>query len=340
MGATALRLAHYQQADLMYSLADETGLIVWAEIPFVHDWSGQEDKNAIQQIKELILQNYNHPSICFWGLWNEVRDYKNRKDAPPVLLTKELNRIADSLDTGRITVSASDRDMGAPMVGITEVQAWNKYFGWYYGDYKDMGPWLDKTHKEFPEVKIGISEYGIGGNINHQDIAKLEKPDGRFFPEQEQTKYHELTWPQLKKRDFVWGSFIWNMFDFSVNNWNRGGTSHLNHKGLVSFDRKIRKDAFYYYKAQWSKEPVVHITESRNSERTSPNANLKVYCNLDKVDLYINGELVGTEIPDADSKIANFQDIQLKKGINQLDAVGISGDTKTTHHVEWYYFPK
>ncbi len=318
IGATALRLSHYQHSNITYDLTDKKGILTWAEIPFVHDYSGREGKNAKQQLTELITQNYNHPSIFVWGLWNEVRAYKSPEE-PCVILTKELNELAHELDKTRITTSASDRGMKSNMGNITDLQAWNKYFGWYYGKYEDMATWLDKSHKNYPDRRIGISEYGVGGNIYHQDKSKLEKPNGNFFPEQEQSYYHELTWKILKDRPYVWGTFIWNMFDFSVAGWNRGGISSLNHKGLVTFDRETKKDAFYFYKANWSDEPVLYIAERRHVNRDSNHVTVKVYTNLDaQIELSVNGKKVAVQDQKSDVNIMKFENVELSEGKNTI----------------------
>ncbi len=319
IGATAVRLSHYQHSDLTYQLADEKGLLVWAEIPFVHDYSGREGENAKQQLKELILQNYNHPSIYVWGLWNEVRAYDSPEEAC-VILTKELNDLAHLLDPTRLTTSASDRGMESNMGNISDLQAWNKYYGWYYGEYPDMGKWLDDYHQKYPERPVGISEYGIGGNIFQQDITKLEKPSGNYFPEPEQTKYHEITWNILKDRPFIWSSFIWNMFDFSVAGWNRGGTPNLNHKGLVTFDRSTKKDAFYFYKANWSKKPTLHISNKRMHQNNGEINEIKVFTNLSKITLYINDRKIKT-IKNTSNTVL-FKNIQLVKGQNHISIQG------------------
>lgn len=315
IGATALRLAHYQHSDMTYQLTDEKGILVWTEIPFVHDYSGREGENAKQQLTELILQNYNHPSIFVWGLWNEVRAYQS-PDEPCVLLTKQLNELAHQLDSTRPTISASDRGMESNMGNITDLQAWNKYFGWYYGDYNDMGSWLDKSHHDYPNRPLAISEYGVGGNIYQQDASKLEKPNGNYFPEIVQSNYHEITWKILKDRPYVWGTFIWNMFDFSVAGWNRGGIPSLNHKGLVTFDRKVKKDAFYFYKANWSKSPVLYIAERRHKDSHANLVSVKVYTNLDEVILYVNEEKIATQKMMSDIHVMKFENIKLALGTN------------------------
>lgn len=335
IGATGLRLSHYQHSDITYQLADKIGLMVWTEIPFVHNYSGREGGNATQQLKELIYQNYNHPSIYAWGLWNEVRAWKS-KDEPCVKLTEKLNKLAHQLDKTRLTVSASDRGMESNMGNISDLQAWNKYYGWYYGEYADMGKWLDKARKDYPNIELGISEYGIGGNIYQQDVAKLEKPNGNYFPEPEQTKYHEITWRAIKNRPFVWSSYIWNMFDFSVAGWNRGGIKNLNHKGLVTYDRKTKKDAFYFYKANWSELPVLHIAETRNHQRTEVNTSVKVFTNLDKVTLKINGKVIKKQKLESDMHTIVFENIELQKGKNIIEVLAKKGKEKYSHKVEWY----
>ena len=334
IGATGLRLSHYQHSDITYQLADEIGLMVWAEIPFVHDYSGREGANAATQLTELILQNYNHPSIYVWGLWNEVRAWTDPEE-PCVKITKDLNALANKLDPTRLTSSASDRDMKAPMTNLSNIQAWNKYYGWYYGEYEDMATWLDDERKAYPEVALGISEYGIGGNIYQQDTAKLEKPVGNYFPEPEQTKYHEITWKIIKDRPFVWGTFIWNMYDFSVAGWNRGGIKNLNHKGLVTYDREVKKDAFFFYKANWSNEPVLYIAELRNTDRTGAETEVKVFTNLDEVTLKLNGKVVGTKAQENDVNTIVFENIILQKGENVVEVSSKKGKESFEHKAVW-----
>jgi beta-galactosidase len=334
IGATAVRFAHYQHSDLVYDLADKKGILAWAEIPFVHDYSGREGENAKQQLTELILQNYNHPSIFVWGLWNEVRAYRSPEESC-VGLTKELNELAHKLDKTRFTTSASDEGMVSNMGNITDLQAWNKYFGWYYGNYKDLASWLDTSHKNFPERPLAISEYGVEANIYHQDASKLEKPVGNYFPEMEQSNYHELTWKILKDRPYLWGTFVWTMFDMSVNVWNRGGVPNMNQKGLVTFDREVKKDAFYFYKANWSAAPVLYIAERRNNERKSNTTFVKVYTNQEEVTLYLNGKKTATQKLISDIQILKFDNIKLADGENTISVV--SKNKKLKDEVIWTY---
>jgi beta-galactosidase len=334
IGATTVRFAHYQHSDMAYELADKKGILAWAEIPFVHDYSGREGENAKQQLTELILQNYNHPSIFVWGLWNEVRAYKSPEESC-VSLTKELNEMAHKLDKTRFTTSASDEGMVSNMGNITDLQAWNKYFGWYYGNYKDMASWLDTSHKNFPERPLAISEYGVEANIYHQDASKLEKPVGNYFPEMEQSNYHELTWKIFKDRPYLWGTFVWTMFDMSVNVWNRGGVPHMNQKGLVTFDRAVKKDAFYFYKANWSKEPALRIAERRNNERKTNLISVKVYTNQEEVVLYVNNKKIANQKLISDIKVLKFDNIKLADGENTITVV--SKNKKLKDEVKWTF---
>lgn len=317
IGATAVRMSHYQHSDLSYQLADSLGLVVWTEIPNVHDWSGREGANAKQQLKELIAQNYNHPSVCFWGLWNEVRSWSGNH-TPAVTLVEELQDIAKEMDPTRITTSASDRKMDSPMSRISDLQAFNKYYGWYYGKDHDLATWLDDTHRRYPEDGLAISEYGVGGNIYQQDSSKLDKPNGSYFPEMVQTSYHETAWKIINERPYIWGTYIWNMFDFSVGGWNRGGISNLNHKGLITYDRQVKKDAFYFYKANWSDEPVLYIAERRHKERTSTTNTIKVFTNLEEVTLYLNGKKIKTLKNGSDIQRIIFADVELQPGENTI----------------------
>jgi hypothetical protein len=273
MGARGVRLAHYQQADKMYSLCDENGLIVWAEIPNTPVYRLNVPsylQNCKDQLTELIKQNYNHPSILFWGMYNEIDI--------PVADLKVLHETAKELDPYRLTTQA-DYSQVSEKHYVTDIAAWNWYFGWYYGQFDDYGKWFDNLHNEHPDLIAGLSEYGAGGCISQQQ-ENPERPDpanGRFFPEQYQRLYHEKVWTEIRDRNDIWCKFIWNMFDFSWTNVRRGDRDFINHKGLVTHDRKIKKDAFYFYKANWSDEPVLYILSRRNIERRENIVPVEVY---------------------------------------------------------------
>ena len=308
MGVNAVRLAHYPQATYMYDLMDKHGIVTWAEIPFVGP-GGYADKgfvdqpsfreNGKEQLKEMIRQHYNHPSICFWGLFNELKEQGDN----PVEYIKELNAIAHQEDPTRPTTSASNQE-GA-LNFITDHIAWNRYDGWYGATPATLATWLDATHKNHPEMKIAISEYGAGASIYHQQDSLVQTVPGSWWhPENWQTEYHIQNWKIINERPYVWASFVWNMFDFAADGRDEGGKHGENQKGLVTFDRKLKKDPFYLYKAYWSKEPFVHLCGSRYVDRAEDVTEIKVYSNLPEVSLYKDGQLVETRKGD---KVFTFQ---------------------------------
>lgn len=321
MGANAVRLAHYQHAEYTYDLTDKYGLIVWAEIPFVGP-GGYIDEgftnidsfkdNGKQQLIELIRQNYNHPSIFFWGLFNEL----TQRGDDPVPYIKELNNLAKTEDSTRITVSASNQS--GEMNCVTDGIAWNKYYGWYGGNPDNLDSFLDETHKEYPKLCIGISEYGAGASIYHQqDSLKQTIPNSWWHPENWQLYYHIENWKIISSKKYVWGSFIWNMFDFGVASRREGDRPGINDKGLVTFDRKVKKDAYFFYKANWNKEePVLYISSKRCIDRYNKEQELIIFSNIGRFELFVNGISYGIYIPDSFSMVK--ENIKLKEGKNSI----------------------
>ena len=330
LGANGVRLAHYQQADKMYSLCDESGLVVWAEIPNTPAYRAENPaylQNCKEQLTELIKQNYNHPSIFFWGMYNEI----------PISAedVKLLHQTAKQLDPYRLTTQADFTQVTGRHF-VTDVAAWNWYFGWYYDKVDKYITWYDKLHKEHPEIKGGLSEYGAGGCISQQqEDPKRPNPTGRFFPEQYQCLYHEEVWRTIKDRDDIWCKFVWNMFDFSWTFAKRGDRDFINHKGLVTHDRQVKKDAFYFYKANWSDEPVLYILSRRNTQRTQSNVQVAVYTNLDEVELYINSKLFSKKKMDSDIHKITWENIGLVPGNNQVNVIGYKSGKKYTDACEW-----
>ncbi len=327
MGCTSLRLAHYQQSDDMYEIGDKMGFVIWAEIPFVNTWKSTEGDNAKLQMLEMVRQNYNHPSIVMWGLHNEV--YARNSMQFPVQLTKELHNLAKSEDPDRFTVSASGfgskrryMDCHADLMGC------NRYFGWYYGKSEDMGTWADNIRKVRPENPVCVSEYGCGGNVAHQDAnPKQPAAAGQIFPEQYHSIQHEIQWEQLKPRPFIWGAYIWNMFDFVVPGWNRGGIKGLNHKGLITYDRKEKKDAFYFYKANWSEEPVLHLTGKRLKVHGLGKIEIKAYSNCEDVKLTVNGKVIKNGTVNS-VNVYKWDNVKLVNGDNFVKITGTHNGIK------------
>lgn len=325
MGVNAVRLAHYPQATYFYDLMDKNGIIVWAEIPFVGP-GGYNDKgfvdlpafraNGKEQLKELIRQHYNHPSICVWGLFNELTELGDN----PVEYIKELNVLAHQEDTTRPTTSASNQ-MG-DLNFITDAIAWNRYDGWYGGTPADLGKWLDRMHKDHPKICIAISEYGAGASIYHQQDSLVKTvPTSWWHPENWQTYYHIENWKTISSRPYVWGSFVWNMFDFGAAHRTEGDRPGINDKGLVTFDRKVRKDAFYFYKANWNREePMLYLTGKRNTVRTQRLQTITAFTNLSGAELFVNGKSYGKTTPDSYA-ILEWKNVELQPGENEIKVV-------------------
>lgn len=325
MGVNAVRLAHYPQATYFYDLMDKNGIIVWAEIPFVGP-GGYNDKgfvdlpafraNGKEQLKELIRQHYNHPSICVWGLFNELTELGDN----PVEYIKELNVLAHQEDPTRLTTSASNQ-MG-DLNFITDAIAWNRYDGWYGGTPADLGKWLDRMHKDHPEICIAISEYGAGASIYHQQDSLVKTvPTSWWHPENWQTYYHIKNWKTISSRPYVWGSFVWNMFDFGAAHRTEGDRPGINDKGLVTFDRKVRKDAFYFYKANWNgEEPMLYLTGKRNTARTQRLQTIIAFTNLSGAELFVNGKSYGKATPDSYA-ILEWKNVELQPGENEIKVV-------------------
>lgn len=322
MGVNAVRLAHYPQATYIYDLMDKYGIVTWAEIPFVGP-GGYADKgfvdqpsfreNGKEQLKEMIRQHYNHPSICFWGLFNELKEQGDN----PVEYIKELNAMAHREDPTRPTTSASNQD-GA-LNFITDHIAWNRYDGWYGATPATLATWLDATHKNHPEIKIAISEYGAGASIYHQQDSLVQTVPGSWWhPENWQTEYHIQNWKIINERPYVWASFVWNMFDFGAAHRMEGDRSGINDKGLVTHDRKIKKDAYYFYRANWNPEPMIYIAGRRNVNRVKPLVDVQVFSNVEEVILIVNDCQCRRMKPDS-LKVCLFKEVPLRKGRNEIE---------------------
>lgn len=338
MGVNAIRLAHYPQATYMYDLMDRNGIVTWAEIPFVGP-GGYADKgfvdqpsfreNGKEQLKEMIRQHFNHPSICFWGLFNELKENGDN----PLEYIKELNVLAHQEDPTRPTTSASNQ--GGAINFITDNIAWNRYDGWYGATPATLASWLDKTHQAHPEIKIAISEYGAGASIYHQQDSLVQTSPGSWWhPENWHPEYHIQNWKIISERPYVWGSFVWNMFDFGAAHRTEGDRPGINDKGLVTHDRKVKKDAFYFYKANWNPEPMVYIAGHRSVNRVKPVTEVQIFSNCAEVTLKVNGQIIKKMQPDG-VKVCIFKDIRLKKGENNIEVSAKNGKRVITDACCW-----
>ena len=336
VGATTVRFAHYQQSDYIYSRCDTLGLIIWAEIPFVNRVTGQEWDNVHQQMRELIRQSFNHPSIYVWGIHNEVYHPHGYTAA----LTQSVHDLCKLEDPDRYTVAVNGYGHAEhPVNGNTDIQGMNRYFGWYEKKIQDIKPWIEKMEKEYPWQRLMLTEYGADANIEHQTelLGDALNWGSDFYPETFQTKTHEYQWGVISQHPYILASYLWNMFDFAVPQWKRGGVDARNMKGLITFDRKIRKDAFYWYKANWSKEPVLYLTQRRNTERERRETSVTVYSNLGTPRVFLNGrELDGVRKGYTDVHYI-FDQVTLAEGRNVLRAVIVSDGKEYTDEIVWNY---
>jgi len=323
LGANTIRLAHYQHDQYFYDLCDHTGFVLWAEIPFISQFIPTKEayNNTISQMTELVAQNYNHPAIMFWGISNEILIGDDREDLRQNL--RDLAKLAKSMDPSRLTTMAqvSMTPMDSEHNYITDVVSYNHYFGWYVGDVEDNGPWFDKFHALNPDIPLGVSEYGAENIL----MWHTAEPDNHDYTEEYANYYHHEMLKTFATRPFLWSTHQWNCFDFAADARNEGGVKGMNNKGLITYDRKTKKDAFYVYKAWWNPEPMVFVSGSRFVNR-GPGAerDVIVYTNCDEVTLVVNGAEVATQKA-VDHKIV-FENVVVD-GENVITA--FSGDVKS-----------
>ena len=314
MGANSIRLAHYQHDQYFYDLCDEKGIIVWAEIPYISEHVPEGRKNTISQMSELVIQNYNHPSIICWALSNEITAAGVTEDI--VDNHRELNDLVHRLDPSRVTVMANlfMLETDHPLVDIPDIMSYNLYYGWYIGDLEDNDRFFDEFHEKYPEKVIGLSEYGADAVYKLQSAS----PYKGDYSEQYQSIYHEHMLEMFSQRPYLWSTYAWNMFDFGADGRDEADDNGVNHKGLVSFDRKTKKDAYYIYKAWWSKEPFLHICSSRYVDRIEDRTEIKVYSNLNRISLYKDGvfleEKTGSHIFTFEAEIEGEHIFEAKSG--------------------------
>ncbi len=321
IGANSIRLAHYQHNQYFYDLCDQAGMVVWAEIPYISKTSDTDitSANAVSQMRELIRQSYNHASIVMWGVQNEIGIMG--EDRPLAEIAKQIHDVAKEEDTTRVTTQAQVMmvDEDDPAHYVTDTVAWNKYYGWYVGEAEGFTDFIESFRGKNPNKAFGISEYGAEGILTwHSDTPKVKD-----YTEEYHALYHEKTLKIFNQYDYVWGTYVWNMFDFGSDMRDEGGIQGMNNKGLVTFDRQVKKDAFYWYQSMWSQKPMLHITSKRFVDRHTDSIIVKVYSNLDKVELTHNG--VAIKMKEQDGTIFYFE-VGLVDGANEV--VATAGDLR------------
>ena len=351
MGATAIRLAHYPQSIRFHELCDRMGMLLWEETPLVNVVPRQNDPtspgavistpefdaNLEQQMREMISQRINHPSVMAWGILNEL----SRSDSQAALpLVKRLNALAHELDAQRPTVSASNKT-GLPTNKVVDWMAYNVYPGWYREFGEDMNRLLNERYAEQGNRRIGISEYGAGGNPAHHEEGAVKQPvnDGNWHTEEWQSLVHERDWAAMQANPKLWGTFLWCMFDFASDWRIEGGQPGINDKGMVTHDRQLKKDSFFFYKANWNPEPMVYITSRRLVDRQQPVTEIKIYSNADAVELKVNGKSFGAVKPDA-IKACRWPEVTLSTGENRIEATAkFSAHPDITDTCRWNLLP-
>jgi len=362
MGVTGIRLTHYQHGQPIHDLADRDGLVLWDEIPLVSQWTLGESlqptaalrENARQQLRELISQDFNHPSVITWSIGNEI-DFGNSMPAfvgnksgarpDPLPLLKELNQLAHELDPDRPTTLATccegiqyAPDTVVPITAsVTDLSGANRYFGWYYNTPADLGPNLDTLHHTRPSQPMAVTEYGAGGAVSlHSDNA-LGGPESRNRPQAEEYEsyIHEQNWSTMRSKPYLWGTFLWNSFDFATTTRSEGNSQDINTKGIVTFDHKYRKDAYFFYKANWTETPTVHINSSLYTERAYQTADVRVYSNAPKTSLKVDGKLIGM-LADCPDRICVWNGIVLSPGVNEIVATGSFPKRDVDDQVQWH----
>lgn len=342
MGADGLRTAHYAQTENVYDICDKSGIIVWSEVSAIEKVMDTPEfkENMLKQASELVLQHGNHPSVCMWGIFNEIYHQCGPEikgiDMEGVL--KELNDHIKKLDPSRMTVAGTNR-LGKPDLNrIPDFFAANLYPGWYGGGPQGMGSSLDGILKQYPDRGAAISEYGHGASINmHEEPAKQPAAGGRWHPEEWQAIGHEGNYIEIRKRPQVWGTYIWNMFDFASDGRREGEFNGMNDKGLVTYDRKTPKDAYYFYKANWNPELMCYITSRRFTKRAMKEVPVKVYSNADEVELSVNGKKVGEKVRPDDVQRAVWEKVTLKPGRNKISVKATRGGKSVTDSCVWTY---
>ncbi len=327
MGSSALRFVHFQHPQHAYDLADELGLMVWTEAPLngAVDASQAFSDNLAQQMTELIRQNRHHPSVVIWGLGNEVY----ATDDPANAAIARMQAVAKAEDPQRLTAYAhccqDDLDRKALHADLT---AYNRYFGWYDDDFARIGTWADERHARAPDRPMAVSEYGAGASVRHQQTPPIRpRPDGDWHPEQYQTDFHQAYWRELRQRPWLWSNFIWVGFDLASDGRNEGDRPGINDKGLVTYDRSVRKDAWYWYQANWSQTPMAYIVDRRMTSRPGATTAIRAFSNRPTLALQVNGVVVSAaEVVDHE---AVWPDVQLKPGLNRIELTseGVTLDT-------------
>lgn len=334
IGANYVRLSHYQHGDYTYNYLDTLGIVCWTEEPLIDSIKSTKffTETCETVMRSLIRQQYNHPSVIVWGLSNEINFYPGPNPLP---LIKHMNNLTHEEDPTRPAVLAAMHHE-KPTNFVPDAFSINPYYGWYYGKAEDFGPSLDRLHKKYPKANVGISEYGAGAHpFQQQEGLYVPATTGHWHPENVQTNFHEVHLRAINERPYLWSTSVWAMFDFASDGRFEGNQPGINDKGLVTHDRRIKKDAFYLYRANWNSEPMVHICNKRFIKRDIPQTRVKVYSNCDQVKLLINQQ--EQTLIRGDLHIYQTDTLTLKKGTNTIEVIAVKDDREYKDKAIWYY---
>lgn len=336
MGANAIRTAHYPQSKSFYDLMDQEGFIGWCETPVTDTISPSAAYRATlaEMCREMVVQLGAHPSICMWSLFNELQNgWAPKLPAKTVVgVLKMEQQLFNELDGTRPTVAAFCSPSELEINAVPDAIAYNTYPGWYWKTADCMASAVESACRTNSRTKIAVSEYGAGANVAHHEWpSKKVVARGPFHPEENQLIQHIGQYECIYANDRVWGTFIWNMFDFAADTRNEGGTPGMNDKGLVTYDRKTKKDVYYFYQANWTKTPVLRLVGTRLGTLTKKRVPLLVISNVGAVTLKVNGKVIGTKSPD-ELKRVWFNDVQLVDGSNAIEIT--AGEEKV--EADWW----
>lgn len=333
LGCNFIRISHYPQDDAIVEMCDELGLLAWEEIPIINivpDTPGYAD-NCELNLREMIRQHYNHPSIIAWGYMNEILLTVPPVDSPEwqpckertVALAQRLEAALKEEDSSRVSVMAFNMTNLYNEIGLDleDVVGWNLYQGWYVDKLEDFNKWCEDQHRRYPHHPMIISEWGAGSD------RRLHTTEGRAFDfsmEYQQT-YVEHYLPFIEEKEWISGCTYWNFIDFNVAA-RQESMPRVNNKGLFYNDR-TPKDVVYYFKSMWRKDiPVLRIASRDWKVRVGKEGEtqqIKLYSNLPEVELFVNGESVGKQATDNCHAVFN---VVLPVGTSVLTAQGVYGN--------------
>lgn len=330
MGANALRSVVGPHSEALYEACDSRGVLVWVDNPFVRNSAlfgdvcyyptKRFEENATEQLKEIIYQNYNHPSVVMWGLFSLVS--KQGDDVIPFINT--LNDLAHSIDRSRLTVGCSNAD--GDINFITDLIVLRQDVGWQQGSYDDIRVWSRqlKENKKFRKLRSGVC-YGEEGCADHVvDVVQRIERSAWFRPERTSCAMHESYSALIAEAGIFWGVWLDNMYDYASMYRPEG----MCYSGMIGFDHTARKDAYYLYRALWNRtEPTIYISDRRWTSRCGELQTVKVYSSAERPMLIVDGDTV--ELREISPSVYRADSVRIGERtlLRAVDASGLYRDS-------------